>query len=141
MNNMVVEAADPVPVMSERDREIADLYLGGYSAAVIARQLGISAPLVYKVLAKHGIKRPEGTARRKAEKSSISPTHFKVGLRLYDHRVGTRAQDRVQASETIGWTSKKLALVEQGEYSLTLEDLQDISGYMKISLSELLNGL
>lgn len=130
--------------IEERNATIARLYLEGHSTPTISRETGVSLPLIFVILKELKITGPGGPERAKLSEDrnkSISPLHVKLGGRLYSYRQFDLCRDRNQAAALLGWTVKKLALVEKGDTQLTLTELAAMADFMKVNLATLLKDL
>lgn len=130
---------------AERDQDIAKLYAGGpttagLSASKLATKFGISVPQVRRILASQEVKRHPDAPKPTNEDKVIHTSHLKIGNRLYAFRF-QKLNDVVQGAEALGWSVRKLRSIEQGFSEITLSDLQDMSEYMNLSISEITGNL
>lgn len=125
---------------TQRDQEIAVQFLGGTSVPKLAQDHSLSVPSINRILEAQKVDRSQ---RQKlvVEDRLIDQTHERVGQRLYHYRAFSAFEDRSVASKTLGWSPKKVAMVEQGHTALTLHDLKAIAAYLNQSLSQLLEDL
>lgn len=112
----------------------------GLSAAKLSSKFGISVPQVRRILASLDVKKNPDAPKPSEDEKVVSDGHRILGNRLYGYRFGI-LNDATQAADALGWSVKKLRGVEKGHSELTLSDLQDMSEYMKISMSELTRNL
>lgn len=122
-----------------RDEEVCELYKGGKSAEEVGRSVGLSAASVYIIVKKYGVQKGRAKSTQTAE--AITPGHSKIGMRLYDKRTCTMILSGTDFGKQVGWSAKKVSLVEQGKYDLTLCDLQALASVFNTSIEELLHGL
>lgn len=116
---------------AERDEQICQRYINeNISAKKLAQDYGLSEVRLRQILSKYGVKAKDRVAPHR-EIGEVDPPlsalHRKIGLRLVFFRTYTRKLDRPELSQLLGWAVQKTALVERGEFNLTLIDLQDIA--------------
>ena len=123
----------------ERDEAICRAYLSpeNKSAERLAIEYGLGVSSVWKILKKGEVKKPPGPRVRKLpEEKQMGLSHIKIGLRLSYYRSFTLAADRPKLAEKLGWSLQKVAHVEQGQFNLSLVDLQDLATLFKMELWE-----
>lgn len=129
----------------ERDKAIASMYLEeNKSASELSIEFNLGIARIYQILKDQGATKRDDTVRPrvKAEGTrAISQAHVKIGLKLYSYRQFDTCKDRNTVNEELGWSLKKIALVEKGETQLTLTDLMQLAAYMDITPSELMRDL
>lgn len=126
--------------IKERDTLIATDYMGGKSVPLLAKEHGLSVPSINRVLEQAGVDRSK-RAERVREPGPIDFLHERVGQRLYNHRRFVEGKERNDVAEKLNWSVKKVAQVETGKTPLSLYDIQAIAGYMKQTMSRLLEEL
>lgn len=111
--------------------------MNGKSVSKVAAFHGLSVPHVNRILDQQKVDRSK---RLKAAQDTkvIDHQHEKVGQRLYHYRQFEVFEDRSACAEALGWSAKKVAMIEQGHSVLNFSDLLSIAEYMKKTVSELL---
>jgi hypothetical protein len=125
---------------TQRDFLIAVQFMDGTPVPKLAQDHSLSVPAINRILAAQNVDRSQ---RRRViiEDKVVDDHHDKIGKRLYHYRAFVAYEERLAASKTLGWSAKKLAMIEQGHTVLSLIDLRTIASYMKQSLSQLLEDL
>lgn len=123
----------------ERDNEIVAAYAKGETASKIASTRKLSLSRVRAILSSR--KAVKGPAMPKSQLDRVIDTvHLRIGNRLYAYRF-KRMHDVQRGADFLGWSVKKLRVVETGSSVLTLQELQDIAKYMAVSLSDLMKDI
>ena len=128
----------------ERDKRIAQDYLKGSITTDLALDYRLSIARIFQILREQGATGKDSPERAKVIPEGpkyFSPIHVKLGHRLFTFRAHTLFQERSDAAIDLGWSVKKLALVEKGETQLTLTELIQVAQYMRVSLSSLMSDL
>lgn len=126
--------------ITQRDRDIAVEFLGGRSVPKLALKHGLSEPHINRILEQQQVDRSK-RLKSSTEDKIIDHAHERIGQRLYSYRSFEAFEDRMTCAKNIGWSAKKLAMVEQGHTVLNLTELQAIAKYMKQTISQLLEDL
>lgn len=125
---------------TKRDQQIAKDFMIGVSVPKLAIKYGLSAPHLNRILDAQNVDRSK-RLKCSIEDKIVDRAHEIIGQRLYYFRRFEMFEERIDCAETLGWSAKKLALVEQGHMTLTLRDLQTIAAYMKKLLSQLIEDI
>lgn len=128
----------------ERDKQIARDYLNGSITSDLALEYKLSIARIFQILRDQGATGKDAPERAKSIPEGpkyFSPIHVKLGHRLFTFRAHTLFQERSTAAIDLGWSVKKLALVEKGETQLTLTEMIQVAQYMQVSLSALMKDL
>jgi hypothetical protein len=128
----------------ERDKQIALDYLNGSITSDLALDYRLSIARIFQILREQGATGKDSPERAKLIPEGpkyFSPIHIKLGHRLFTYRAHTLFQERSSAAVDLGWSVKKLALVEKGETQLTLTEMIQVAQYMQVSLSSLMKDL
>lgn len=123
----------------ERDDEIVAAYQKGETASKIARDMKLSISRVRAILSSRNAVKGPAMPKSQLDKV-VDPAHQRIGNRLYAYRF-RKMHDVQRGAEFLGWSVKKLRGVELGSSVLNLQELQDISKYMDISLSDLMKDI
>lgn len=114
---------------------IIDEYVDGRDMVAICREHGVGDRRVFQILKQAGVrKRSLPPAQLKPP---LSEVHRSIGARVYDHYF-EKGWSRREAADKLGMTTPALRNIELGRGNLTLFDLQDLAGFLKISVGELL---
>lgn len=126
----------------ERDACIAHKYLEeNATAASLAEEFGLSVPRIYQILQDQGVSKGGSSAPRapKGEGGKVvSQVHVNIGLKLYHQRKLLQNVERDIVSEQLKWSVKRIALVEKGEYQLSLSEFLQLAEYLQISPAQLI---
>ncbi len=125
---------------TQRDELIAAQYMGGTIIPQLAHDHGLSEVSINRILKNRDVDRSQ-RVKPDTTLKLIDQTHERLGQRLYHHRQFVIGEDRMACAKTIGWSPKKIAMVEQGQTSVTLAELKTIATYMSQSLSQLLEDI
>lgn len=125
---------------TQRDQQIAARYLGGIPVPKLALEHGLSVPSINRILETQKVDRTQRVRLRIPDKI-IDHTHERVGQRLYNYRAFSVFEDRMTCATNLGWSVKKIAMIEQGHTVVSLAELKVIAAYMKQTLSQLLEDL
>lgn len=123
----------------ERDTMIAEDYLDGRSMAEIEREYGLTSRRVFQILKARGVRAERPKRVRGDSVSPLSALHQTIGRRVYDFYFD-KGMDRQHAADKLGVSSHLLRRMELGAYPLSLFDLQDLAGFMKVSVGDLVDG-
>lgn len=128
---------------TDRDQIICQRYLDeNTSAKKLAQEYGLSEVRIRQILSKHGVKVTDRVVPRREVGETAPPLsalHRKIGLRLMFFRTYTKKLDRPELAHMLDWSVQKTALVERGEFNLTLIDLQDIARALNTTPSAVLD--
>lgn len=124
--------------MNERNQGIAESYKKGVPVPEISRMYGVETRSVYQILKSMGVPRTRRTRNQGTKTRSV--LHDRIGRRVYDYYFNN-GLDRREAADQLGWTSHKLRNVELGRYTLTIEDVVELSEWMNITPGEFFDGL
>lgn len=125
---------------TQRDFQIAVQFMGGMSVPKLAQEHSLSIPSINRILETQKVDRSKRQKLGPVEKV-VDEAHDKIGKRLYHYRSFTAYEERSVACVSLGWSAKKVAMVEKGHAALTLADLKAIAAYMQQSLSQLLEDI
>lgn len=133
--------------LQERDKAICEAYVAGTTAERLALDYGLSVSAIRLILRTSKVKKPKLSkeqravvvAAKRAAPKTFGSMHEKIGTRLSHYRSFTLMLDRPATAQKLGWSTQKLASVEQGAFNLSLIDIQDLATFMKEDVSQFLN--
>lgn len=127
---------------TQRDQDIASEFMSGVSIPSLVQKYVLSVATIHRVLAQQKVDRSKRV--KSVEDSAIKvidEAHVSIGGRLLQHRTKVWLDDRLEAADKMGITSKRVALLENGQSLLTLPDLIIIARYLNVPLSDLVKDL
>jgi DNA-binding XRE family transcriptional regulator len=128
---------------AERDQQIADLYTSGHSASSLARNFALSIPSIRSIVKATGAKRmpkdkENAAVKTKRLRRSLGQTQERLGELVASVRMLELKQGRTEAAERLGWTTHKIAAIENGHIDATVTDLLDLMRYTGKPIQELI---
>lgn len=125
---------------THRDNQIAADFMSGIPVSKLALDYSLSIPSVNRILKEMNVDR-SNRIKQAVDHHVVDHLHIAIGVRLYDHRTCEVGEERPDCADKLGWSSKKLAMIEQGKSVLNLADLKVIAEYMNMTLSQLVENL
>jgi len=127
---------------TQRNNGIAQEYIRGSTLEQISSEYGISPRMIRYILTQKGLRAED---RKKQPSFDLAPSprsqlHLKIGQRLYEAYFVKRGLSRAEAAVKMGISAKGLRNLESGRSNIDLLTLQNIAGFMEISVGELIDG-
>lgn len=125
---------------TQRDLLIAAQFMRGESVPKLAQEFKLAEPSINRILKEQNVDRSQRLKLAATDKI-VDHSHERLGQRLYHHRQFVVGEDRVTCAAAMGWSPKKLALIEKGHTLVSLSELKTIADYTSQTLSQLLEDI
>ena len=121
-------------IKDTRKEKLIRLAKEGKPVVDIARELGMDASYIYKVIKINNIQR-HGVIKTK---NVLSPVHQLLGKMIRKERIyKNEDESKKDFTNSIGISTQRLNWIERGHYDPTLTDLIKLFGILEIKFSEI----
>ena len=128
--------------LSDRDRQMCDLWINGMSTTDIADKFGCDEQIVRVARRKAGLKEADRKVKPKRrqmhERRPRSSIHAQIGYDISTHRRLTLDQDQKEFAKLVSVSMQRLIEIEAGVFNITVDELQRFAKQLGKSLHELM---